>query len=131
MILLDSSALIELVGETCLWLPATPDATLSLLIWFDFQGLMMVLVVMVIVIVRVGVVISMVISCMFIRFAAGSSLGRTLEDNSQASNQSYFNEALHLNFLSLSFNSVWNLGSKEVFKPFIVVSNNCATFMKV
>ena len=80
--MLDSSALVELVGETCLWLPATSDATLSLLIRFDFQGLMMVLVVMVVVIVRVGVGIVVVINCMFIRFAAGSSLGRTLEDNS-------------------------------------------------
>ena len=66
---------------------------------------------------------------MFLRLAAGRSLGRALENDRQAHNKSDFHEVLHP--LLLSFNFVLELGSNGVFKPFIVVSNNCATFMKV
>ena len=75
-VVLDPSALVKLIGETSLRLPATSDATGLLAL---HSQVFLVVLIVTMVWVSSGVVIFL---CMFIRLAvAGCSLGRTLKDN--------------------------------------------------
>ena len=47
LVMFNPSALVQLIGEACLWLPSTSDAT-SLIVRIDFQRLSMVMIVVIV-----------------------------------------------------------------------------------